>query len=291
VKHHSRPQHRQTFYAEIWTAALSDMELIMFRNAAMRVNHTLQHARRAEGDELFVCRQTGGELALEQRGRSLLLKEGDVTLLDPQLPYSGRFSAESTLLVLKVPRSALEARVGRMQDITARPISPLHWDSGLASAFLGMLPQHAAGLSSVGEGIVKNQALDLLALSVARTMQRQKPRVSSARALALIQLHAAIESRLAEQALDGEMVAAMAGISVRYANSVLAEEGTSLMRLIQAKRLERCRRALEDKTQAHRTISEIAYGWGFSDMTHFGRKFRASFGLLPSDCRRRARLN
>jgi error-prone DNA polymerase len=38
------------------------------------------------------------------------------------------------------------------------------------------------------------------------------------------------------------------------------------MRLIQARRLARCRYALEDPNQAHRTVSEIAYGWGFSDM-------------------------
>jgi AraC-like DNA-binding protein len=144
-------------------------------------------------------------------------------------------------------------------------------------------------LSLAAEEIVKHQALDLVAVALASTMQGQKPRVSSAKGLALMSLHAAMDSRLSDQHLDGEMVAAAAGISVRYANSVLAEDGTSLTRLIQAKRLERCRMALEDEAQAHRTISEIAYAWGFSDMTHFGRRFRARFGLLPSDCRRRAR--
>ena len=56
-----------------------------------------------------------------------------------------------------------------------------------------------------------------------------------------------------------------------------------------SRRLARCRRALEDPSQAHRTVSEIAYGWGFSDMTHFGRKFKAAYGLLPRDYRGSAR--
>jgi AraC family transcriptional regulator, positive regulator of tynA and feaB len=72
------------------------------------------------------------------------------------------------------------------------------------------------------------------------------------------------------------------------APSLLAEEGTSIMRLVRARRLEHCRRALEDPSQAHRKVSEIAYGWGFSDMTHFGRSFRATFGSLPSEYRRLA---
>jgi AraC family transcriptional activator of tynA and feaB len=51
---------------------------------------------------------------------------------------------------------------------------------------------------------------------------------------------------------------------------------------IQARCVARCRKALEDPLQAHRTVSEIAYGWGFCDMTHFGRKFKKAYGLLPS---------
>ena len=97
------------------------------------------------------------------------------------------------------------------------------------------------------------------------------------------------EARLTDPALDAETVAAAAGVSVRYANAVLAEHDTSIMRFIQARRLERCRQALDDPSQTHRTVSEIAYGWGFSDMTHFGRKFRAAYGLLPSEHRKARR--
>lgn len=76
-------------------------------------------------------------------------------------------------------------------------------------------------------------------------------------------------------------IPAAAGISIPYADDLLAEENTSLYRLIQARRLARCRRCLEDPTQAHRTISEIAYAWAFSDMTHFDAALRKPLG-----CRR-----
>src|SRR5699024_11769150 len=54
-------------------------------------------------------------------------------------------------------------------------------------------------------------------------------------------------------------------ISVRYANELLSAQDTSIMQLVLARRLARCRYALEDPDQAHRTVSEIAYGWGFGD--------------------------
>ena len=84
-------------------------------------------------------------------------------------------------------------------------------------------------------------------------------------------------------------VSAETGISVRYANALLSAEGTSLERCILDRRLERCRRALEDRRQAHRTIGEIAFAWGFSDLSHFGRRFKAEFGVSPGEYRRQKR--
>ena len=109
------------------------------------------------------------------------------------------------------------------------------------------------------------------------------------KALVLLNIRAVIEARLTDPALDAQTVADAAGISERYANAALADDEMSIMRLIQARRLARCRYALEDPNQAQRTVSEIAYGWGFSDMTHFGRRFKKAYGILPSDYQMLAR--
>jgi AraC-like DNA-binding protein len=43
---------------------------------------------------------------------------------------------------------------------------------------------------------------------------------------------------------------------------------------------------MDDPAQARRTLSDIAFAWGFSDMTHFSRVFKKMYGLLPSEYRR-----
>jgi AraC-like DNA-binding protein len=146
-----------------------------------------------------------------------------------------------------------------------------------------MLPSLAGKMNSISEEMVGNHALDLIAVSLAKTMEADRPRVSSAKALVLLNVRSVIEVRLRDPSLGAQAVADAVGVSVRYANAVLADHDTSIMRLIQARRLERCRYALEDPNQAHRTVSEIAYGWGFSDMTHFGRRFKKAYGILPSE--------
>ena len=101
------------------------------------------------------------------------------------------------------------------------------------------------------------------------------------------QIRAAIEARLADPRLDPQAVADAVGISVRYANAILAEQDTSLKRFILRRRLTRCRRAFEDPNQDHRTVGDIALGWGFSDLTHFTRRFKEVYGIRPSEYRKR----
>ncbi|HSE75758.1 MAG TPA: helix-turn-helix domain-containing protein [Dongiaceae bacterium] len=248
---------------------------------------TAQQVASATDDNLFLCRQVAGTLAVEQHGREVHLEGGDIALIDPLVPCTAKYASGSKLLVLTVPRSAVQARIGNTRDFVARAVKP--WgEGGIMSSYLMTLPIHADRLGPTSTATILGQVFDLMAVALARTMEAKTPRLSSAASLALLKLRAVIESRLSDSTLDDDAVAAAAGISVRYANSLLAAEGMSIMRLVQARRLERCRKALEDPMQAQRTLSEIAFSWGFSDMTHFGRRFKAAYGAVPSEHRAKA---
>jgi len=288
VGHSSTPECRQTFNAELQVGMLAGTGLVLFENSPMDVSRTVKHVAQSQSDELFICRQTAGLVALEQDGRQLVLGAGDVTLLDPNLPYAAKFSAASKLLVVKVTRDALEARVGRIRDLTAIALKPSRPENRWTSSFLAMLPSVSGRLTVTAEEIASNQILDLIAMSVLGTGGSSRSRISSW-SLALLRLRSAIEARLSDPKLNAATVAEAAGVSIRYANGLLAKEFTSIMRLALAMRLQRCRQALEDPRQDHRTVSEIARGWGFSDMTHFGRSFRAMYGALPRDFRKSAK--
>jgi AraC family transcriptional activator of tynA and feaB len=285
VGHDSVPQHPENFSADIDTSALADLQLIAFANAPLSVARTPQHIRRAKHDDVFGCLQLSGELLLEQEGRETRLQAGDLALLDPMLPYTGQFLDGSRLLVLKVPRRSLEARVGKTRNLVCRSIKPVASEHRLATDFIALLPAQTEGLGPVASELIKEHVIDLLALSLAKLTQ-SLPRMSGGRLLVLFNLRATIEARLCDPSLDPVSVAAAAGVSVRYANSILADDNQSISRVILERRLSRCRRSLDDPHQAHRSISEIAYGWGFSNMTYFGRAFRNAFGLSPREFRR-----
>ena len=288
VDHASTPRCRTTFRAQLRSGKVGAIGLVVFQNSEMSVAHTRRHIAHANTEELLVCRQSGGRVALEQDGRHVVLEAGDITLIDPRLPYLGRFSDASDMLVLKIPRQLMEARLGQTREMTGRAIPLNTAENSLLSASLAMLSVHTQDLSPTEEALLEPHLLDLITLSVGRMMGPDGLRTTPSRSLVRVRLRAVVEARLADRTLDAGAVASAAGVSVRYANEVLADENASLVQLVQARRLARCRQALEDPLQAGRTVSEIAYGWGFSDMTHFGRRFKAAYGVLPSELRRRA---
>ena len=168
VNHDSRPECRLKFNAAIQAGALADVGLIVFENSPMDISRTPSQAAHATNDEIFVCRQLAGSLALEQNGRRVFLKPGDFTLIDPLLPYVGRFFCGSNLLVLKVPRRALEARVGKTREMVARDITACSAEASLTSSFLAMLPSHAGRMRPAVEQIIRDQVLDLVAASLTK---------------------------------------------------------------------------------------------------------------------------
>jgi AraC family transcriptional regulator, positive regulator of tynA and feaB len=285
IEHSSMPQCRQSFEAKIETGMLGNVALILFETSAMEVTRSAKNLSHADDDDLFFCRQLSGSVSLEQNGCRALLNAADLMLLDPLLPYQANFSPHSRMLVLKIPRRALEARVGHTRDMIAKVISPTDTAHRWTSSFIEMLPDLVGELSTAAEAIAHEQTLDLIGTSLLKAMRPGKQRNSTVRSMALMNVRAAVELLLSNPSAGRVEVAQAAGVSVRYANALLAEQNTSITRLIQIRRLARCRMALEDPLQKHRTISDIAYGWGFSDMTHFGRCFKAAFGLSPRDYR------
>ena len=74
----------------------------------------------------------------------------------------------------------------------------------------------------------------------------------------------------------------------RYLHKVFSEDGETLNQYIWTHRLELCRAHLARADLAAKSITEIAFGCGFSNAAHFSRSFRARFGESPRAYRRSA---
>jgi AraC-like DNA-binding protein len=76
--------------------------------------------------------------------------------------------------------------------------------------------------------------------------------------------------------------------TLRYLQTLLAENGTSFIDEVIQRRLQRAHEMLCSPLYSGMTIIDLAYHCGFASVSNFHRMFRRVFGTTPSDLRARA---
>jgi AraC-like DNA-binding protein len=288
VKHGFASLNGPSYCGDIRSGCLDGLGVSAFACDPCEVSRSARDVARDDSDDILLCLQLGGRGSFTQEDRQASNERGSFLLIDTRRPFTIVFPERAESITFKIARAALEARLGNIAGLTARTFASDGAIAGLASGFLSMLPSRLDALDCAAASKLAEQVLDLVALAASTEFGQGGAALSSVRSTALMRLKSAIEARLYDSTLRPAAVVTAAGISVRYANALLSQEGTSVERYILHRRLERCRQALEDTAQAHRMIGEIAFAWGFSDLSHFVRRFRARYGLTPGDYRRRA---
>lgn len=93
-------------------------------------------------------------------------------------------------------------------------------------------------------------------------------------------LHAAIEARLGEEGVTADSLAADLKVSrATLYRRVEVATGQSPMDVVWEVRLDNAARLLSARSG---TVAEIAYGLGFTSLSHFSRRFRDRYGMSPS---------
>ena len=249
-----------------------------------RVYRTRSRIARSHEDFFLIALGKHGVGGVAQDGRETVLRPGEFAIYDTTRPYELRFDDAFTQVILQVPRDMLLRRAPGTEALTAisfgsdRPLQKLAHDFvyRLCQSADEIQPEHAVRLSE--------QAVDLVAMALSERLGIKA--LPSTRRLALLhRLKAHVRTHLADPDLSISETAAALGVSPRYVNDVLSEEGTSFQRFVLAERLAQCQRDLASPILVHRHVSEIAFAWGFNDVSHFGRVFRERYGLSPRDFR------
>jgi transcriptional regulator GlxA family with amidase domain len=95
-----------------------------------------------------------------------------------------------------------------------------------------------------------------------------------------------IERHLADPNLAVESIAQTCGMSVRSIHRAFeSDPAGSVSNYLWMRRLSHCAAALRDPAQAHRSITDICFSWGFNSTSHFSRVFKERFGVPPREYR------
>jgi len=225
---------------------------------------------------------TSGEAYVVAAGREHTVRAGELCLLSSIEPFTKQMSADyrEQFLYLPVPVALALGRPVPLLTQRAR-VAPRRGLGGvLADSMLSVARARSEMTVIEWEtalGAVFELATGVFGRSEPERTGNATRLTQHARAIRYIDAH------LAEPELSPTGIAAALGMSLRYLH-LLFQHGDSVGATILGRRLERCHAALRDERD-RRSISEIAFAWGFNDAAHFSRTFRARFGVSARELR------
>ncbi len=231
--------------------------------------------------------QEQGVALHEHLGAQRVVPRGGLAVTEVASPYRYHCSGPVACRAVQVPVD----RLGLPVDVVRRALprlhrSPLH---GLVRVHLQQLSLDAEQLSgeptapSIAAATVDLvRALLTSAGAPGRSVDEVVEETLPTRVCGYVRRH------LTDPHLDVEQIAAAHAVSVRQLYRICAAAGFSLEQWTIHQRLEGARRDLSDVAHRNRSIAVVARRWGFTDPSHFSRRFRQAFGSSPRDWRQAA---
>jgi AraC-like DNA-binding protein len=254
-------------------------------STAQDIRRTSREMSRTDAEYFQIAMVYRGVGRVAQDGRETILHPGDYAVYETTRPFQWTFGVDWDAGVFTLPRGSVPLSEAESRLLTARRLDGQAGLTGVVSRFLRDLGRHADGLSGTQSERVLADVTDLVLTLLSDWGQDSDAVRSSVQRSLMFRIKDYIDRRLADPALGPDEIAAAVSISTRYLHKLFAAEHRSVSQYVRGLRLERCRRDLLDPRLADRSISAIAYRWGFGDLSGFNRAFKGTFGATPREVR------
>ena len=210
---------------------------------------------------------------------------GEARLLDNTACDHIANDTGGAMVIVWAPRKAVLALVPEAEDLTRSLIVRDQPELRLLKNYVTTLLD-TPNIDAKTLAVAGNHVVDLFALTLGGNQDAgRETGPSSLRAARSLAVRQSIEARLHDAALTLPDIAMANGISERYVQRLFEDMGTNFTDYVLNQRTERVHGLLLNPMHGHRLISDIAFGAGFGDLSHFNRSFRQRYGMTPSEAR------
>jgi len=269
------------FTGRIEYGALGEMLLCKVAATNYRFTRSLTKLAPTLPTPMMLVSVSRGSCEFVQGGHSCILTSSDWTLIDTKRPLGYTItSPEIEAFVIMLPRPS-DAEIAALCDCGVARRSNFRW--GLSRVLHAMVNESFGEIRRLpgSSGRKLGAAIATMAWDALRE-EIDRPAAIGRRDDPLMRVKAYIEAKLADPELSVERIAHACGISVRGLHRHFAEDPAgSVSRYLWQRRLIRCAEALRDPSQAHHSITDVCFSYGFSSSSHFSRLFKDQFGVSP----------
>jgi AraC family transcriptional activator of tynA and feaB len=228
-----------------------------------------------------------GRCSITQSGHEIALSPGQVGLFDSDRVFALRHGPGSTLGVasFRVPAEKLLYRLP--SGFNGAPVR-LYDDPHVGQLIVKTAHTLNASIFRMKEdetAQVFEMLLDLVAIGLSRSQRTGIREAMSVADAVMLSVRHAIDAQLRKPGLRVADVAAAARLSERYVHILFSRTGTSFADHVMRRRLDAIAADLRDPSHRSRAIGDIAFDWGFADLSHFARRFKQRFGMRAGDWR------
>lgn len=256
---------------------VSCLKLCQIEVSQHRIGHADWWIRSTEHPYIKILFQTLGTSHFEQDGRRIEVAPGDCLVYDVSCPHTITNPTLTQHEVVVVPRELLRERGFHSEKMSACKLSSRAGTGRIAHEFVHAAFDEATRLSPTIAAGVAESLIDLLLLPL-REANSAFDRVGPE--AMYIQAQVFIREHLRDPDLCIDQISASLGCTKRYLHMLFSERGITVGDYIWRARLQNCRHELE--MHGGKTITDVAFSWGFSSSSHFSRVFRKYFGIVPS---------
>jgi AraC-like DNA-binding protein len=245
------------------------------------------------GDNVFLALNVGGESAARERDREVTLGGGDALLFSGACGRCTIYRPRPVLFTaMRIPYRTLAPLVANLDEGAMRLIPKETSALRLLASYLRAIDMgHALDSPDLCSSVVSH-IHDLVALSLGAPRDFQAVAEDrSVGAARLRTIKADIVAHLGDYELNVNGVAARHGVTPRYVQKLFANEGATFSEYVLERRLTVAYRLISDPRFAPQSISSIAFGVGFSDLSYFNRTFRRRHEATPTEVRAEAVLS
>ena len=271
------------FSGKVTAHPLSTVNVTTISSSRQKIHRGRAEISRMPEQVYFLNLQVRGQCRMSQGSRATLLRPGEFSVVDSTQPYLVDYCCDDwEQYSFRIPRHLLRPLLLQPNHSTATRVASNGGIGTVVIDYLRSIARNAEGLSPAASK-VSSSMVELVAMSLGATDEAQEVGKGSARKALCSSLIKYIEANVADPELSPAKAAAQFNVSSRYLHKVLEERGSSFGRLLLEQRLERCSKDLA--TVSTGAISDVAFRWGFNDLSHFSRAFRQRFGKTPREFR------
>jgi AraC-like DNA-binding protein len=241
--------------------------------------------RRMEWFTYWIYREIGPGAWIKLGEREFHSAPGDILIADADAPLQTEAFRHYRHHVWMLPHATLNPHLPNLPRPLALHIPVSHPVNALLKAYLDAVSTQMESMSDALVVAVADHVARLIAIAAGASAKTHGETVQAAK---LEQARRFAEQNLSRPDLGPDAAATALGISVRQLHLCFEPTGESFGQYVRRRRLEECRAALENPMAASRSVTDIAFAWGFASLPSFYRAFAQAFGMAPGDVRARA---